>query len=256
MEKISIIDSLEEGACLHEMLASLYESQLALDPDDQYLTEHSSDRNIANHVLTFLWYRSYLPKEGTVLDWGCNHAPDSCLLRATYGQRLQLHGCDFGKSDRYSVFRKFAGLSFKQLDDNIQLPYEPDTFDVVIGSGVLEHTAMDYESLKQLYKILKPEGVLIISSLPYSHSIREWARPVHQRQYSMREAKQLLKRSGFNPVLADYHMFFWENLIAKAGIERWNRWNLLGSRFLYHVLPLHLICDTLRFVARKVQVFS
>ena len=135
--------------------------------------------------------------------------------------------------------------SYTKLDDNILLSYELDSFDVVIGSGVLEHTAMDYESLKQLYKVLKPDGVLIISYLPYWHSFHEWTRPVHQRRYSMRESKQLLKRSGFNPVFAGYHIFFWENILAMAGIGRWNRWNLSGSRLLYHLLPIHLICDAL-----------
>ena len=67
-----------------------------------------------NHVLTFLWYRRYLPDEGAILDWGCNHAPDSCLLRMAYGQRLRLHGCDFVDSGLYAVFHEFAGFLLRE----------------------------------------------------------------------------------------------------------------------------------------------
>ena len=117
-EETSPPATLEVGAVLYAKLTELYQKQLALISPDQYLIEHGSPRSIANHVLTFLWYRPFLPDEGAVLDWGCNHAPDSCLLRMTYGQRLQLHGCDFVDNGRYSVFHEFADLSYTKLDQN------------------------------------------------------------------------------------------------------------------------------------------
>jgi SAM-dependent methyltransferase len=262
-ERTSPIELIEGGASLYNTLAELYHKQLALDPHDPYLIEHGSPRSVANHVLTFLWYRPYLPDEGAVLDWGCNHAPDSCLLRMTYGERLRLYGCDFVDSSRYSVFHGFAGFSYAQLDhDNMALPYASNSFDVVVGSGTLEHTAMDYESLKQLHQVLKPGGLLIVSYLPHWLSYHEWRQRVlkkegfHLRLYGLRETKQLFKRSGFLPVFAGHHTFFWEDMLAVAGLARWNRWNRVGAQWLYRLLPIHLLCDTLCLVARKVMSFG
>jgi SAM-dependent methyltransferase len=262
-EMTSPSELVEGGASLYSMLGELYRKQLALIPHDQYLIDHGTPRNVANHVLTFLWYRPYLPEEGAVLDWGCNHAPDSCLLRMAYGQRLQLHGCDFADSGLYPVFHEFAGLSYVTLDhDNFSLPYDSNSFDVVIGSGTLEHTAMDYESLKELYRVLKPNGVLIISYLPHRFSYHEYRQRVlkkedfHLRLYGLRETKQMLKRSGFLPVFAGFHTFFWENMLATAGLPQWNHWNRAGARLLYRLIPIHLLCDALCLIAKKVMFFG
>jgi SAM-dependent methyltransferase len=237
-------------------LADLYRRQLALNPHDPYLVEHARPRVIRNQVLTFDWYRPHLPAEGAVLDWGCNHAPDSCLLRAAFGDRLQLHGCDFVDGDRYRVFHEFAGLAYTQLADNVRLPYGPESFDAVVASGALEHTAMDYESLRELYRVLKPDGRLIISYLPNWLSYHEWYLRVvrkaafHRRLYGMGETRQLLKRSGFFPIAGAPHTFFWQRALARVRVRRGNRfWANLLSR----LVPIHRFCSTLCFVAVKVQ---
>jgi len=37
-----------------------------------------------------------MPATGAVLDWGATTGPDSCLLRATSADALDVHACDFG----------------------------------------------------------------------------------------------------------------------------------------------------------------
>ncbi|HKB41229.1 MAG TPA: methyltransferase domain-containing protein [Gemmataceae bacterium] len=244
-------------ASLEHLLEELYRQQLALDPDNRYLLEHGSRIAIANQVRTFHWYRPFLPDRGAVLDWGCNHAPDSCLLRAWFGDRLDLYSCDFLEPDRYPVFHDFARAAHKRLEEEVLLPFPTSFFDAVIGSGVLEHTAMDYESLKELHRVIKPDGCLVISYLPNWLSVKEWfqrsirKRDFHRRLYGMSEAKQLLKRCGFYPVAARYHTFFWERLLALAGLRRWERGL---SRLLARVMPVQVFASTLCFVARKVTM--
>ena len=242
---------------LQELLERLYREQQALDPDDDYLAHHGSRTFIANQIRTFHWYRPYLPAAGAVLDWGCNHAPDSCLLRAWFGDQLDLCGCDFIDGARYPVFHDFARFSYARLADEVRLPYPSNFFDAALGSGVLEHAAMDYESLTELRRVIKPGGVLIISYLPNWLSVKEWAlRAVrkcgfHRRLYGLGEAKQLLKRSGFYPVAARRHTFFWERLVTAAGLGRWERGL---SRLLARLLPAQMFGSTLCLVGRKVTV--
>jgi SAM-dependent methyltransferase len=251
-----------EDALLQNLLEELYKKQLAPNVeiaigDKNYLHIHGSALFIEDHIRTFQRFRPYLPDAGTIMDWGCYHAPDSCLLRACFGERLSLHSCDFGELSRFQAFQDFAQTEHKLLEDIILLPYASNFFDAVIGSGVLEHTAMDDESLKELYRVIKPNGVLMISHLPNWLSIQEWLRRVfmkkkgyHHRLYSMGEAKQLLKRRGFLPLVAGYNTFFWERKLAAVGLSRWEQGL---AKLLRRLLPVHVFSSTLFLVAKKVK---
>ena len=225
------------------MLTDLYRQQAVQEPNNRYLLTHGSPRSITNQVRTFHWYRPYLPPAGNVLDWGCQHAPDSCLLRAWYGDRLDLHSCDFPSAARHRVFHDFAAATFTSLTDDDRLPYENQHFDAVIGSGVLEHAARDGESLRELYRVLRPGGALVITYLPNRLSINEWLRRVvwrrdfHRRLYGLGETKRMLSHHGFVPLTARYHTFLWERLCGPLG----------------RMMPLQVFSSTLCLVARKVR---
>jgi len=93
------------------------------------------------------------------------------------------------------------------------LPYEDQSFDAVISTGVLEHAANDGESLKELYRVIKPGGFLIVNKLPNRYSWTEWLnrhlqRPNHLRRYSLHEIKNTFLHYGFLPVASGYHQIF------------------------------------------------
>ena len=198
---------------LCELLTRLYREQVEATGSNAYLTEHSSREFVKHQVNVFLWYSQFLPGSGAILDWGCHHGPDTCLLRNVFGDRYELYGCDFvGESD-FRAFRDYSTPRYTRLTSVLGLPYAENTFDVVVGSGVLEHTAMDQEALKALFHVLKPDGTLIISYLPYRWSLSEWHRrrvrrtDFHRRLYGKRETETLLKRCGFFPLEIGYQTF-------------------------------------------------
>ena len=243
-----------DDRALRRLMEELYRAALALDPGNAYLLEHGHPGWIDGQIRTFHLYRPYLPQSGAVLDWGCNHAPDSCMLRAWFGNRFDLHSCDFVESSRYAVFHDYARVAHTQLVGAGSLPYPDNFFDAVIGSGVLEHTAMDYEALKELHRVLKPDGVVVITHLPNWLSLQEWRRRVilkrdfHRRLYSKREARQLLKRAGFYPVAEGYHTFIWERILGRLGLAHEEE----APRLLTRLTPPLAFCGTLYLVARKV----
>src|SRR5262245_37845952 len=104
---------------LHQLLRRLYQQQLARTPDS-YLEQHSDSRWVQGHVQVFRWYVEYLPKQGTLLDVGCAHGPDSCLIRSVLGNEVDLHGCDFHERDRYDVFRGASSMNYQKLDDTLR----------------------------------------------------------------------------------------------------------------------------------------
>jgi SAM-dependent methyltransferase len=240
---------------LFRFLEALYRQQELLAPD-AYLGDHGRRRQILNHVNTFRWYAPYLPARGVVLDWGCRHAPDSCLLRSVFGDAFALHGCDFVEPEQYRAFRDHSGMAYVKLNHPWCLPYDSHSFDVVIGSGTLEHTALDYESLKELYRVLKNDGLLVISYLPNVWSYEEFVQRVfrkrefHRRLYQRNEFVRLLKRAGFYPLDVRYQSFFWEKRLARIGEPRWARTLLPALRGLTPAFLPSTLCG----VARKVDM--
>jgi SAM-dependent methyltransferase len=240
---------------LTSTLAELYAAQLRLTPDDPYLQTHARPDTRDTQIRVFRWYTPYLTslpgwrdEPGPyVLDWGCRHAPDSCLLRATYGPHLQLCGVDFGPPDRFATFHQFAGLHYYALEHPFRTPYDDNSFSAVIGSGTLEHAAMDYESLKELWRILRPGGRLVITYLPNHLSVEEWWQrrsnglPPHPRLYSLGELRHMLLHHGFRPVVIGYQTRY----DVLGGAPPWKRWPV-------RLTQLHRFTSTLCAVAEKV----
>lgn len=189
-------------------LGELYAAQIEQSPHDAYLRQHAEPAFVAGAEKVFAFYEPYLPQAGKILDWGCRHAPDACLVRARC-PGVEIEGCDVLAPDQYRVFYDYAGLRYRRLGHLFQLPYDDASFDAVIAAGALEHVAMDYESLKELHRVLRPDGRLIVTYLPNRASIEEWRlrrknAPSHARLYSRREFRDLLLHTGFLPVVLGY----------------------------------------------------
>ena len=239
------------------LMHDLYRQQLERAPDP-YLCEHAEPARVAHQARVIRWYAPFLPATGKVLDVGCAHAPDACTLRAAFGDRFDLHGCDFPDAGTYRVFHEFADLAYSQLHENLALPYPDESFDCVVASGMLEHAAMDYEMLKELYRILKYDGRLIVTYLPNALSYREmWLRNVrragfHRRVYGRGEANRLLKRAGFYPIAPmRYQSFLWEKRLERV-LEPGPMIDTL-AKLMKVVFPIHVVSSTLCGVALKVH---
>ena len=241
-----------DSNALESILRNLYARCRGDGPSAPYMAEHASEAFVAAQVRTFQWYRRFLPPKGCLLDWGCRHAPDACLVKAAYGREYTIHGCDFCDPAPYAAFHEFAGLHYRPVADPIRLPYEDAQFDASVAAGVLEHAAMDYESLKELWRCLKPGGVLAITFLPNRCSIEEWSKRVrrrqhHVRRYGQRELSDLLTHTGFLPLEVGYQS-------RSAALARVTRGGLL-RRTCVRTLQLHRLTSCLCAVARKVTGF-
>lgn len=189
------------------LLTSLYAEQSALG-DTEYLREHGRPEAVRHHLDVFEWYAPRLAGCRSVLDWGCNHGPDACLLRHRFGDALDLHACDFIAAREFPAFRGYARAHYTQITDPFTLPYPAARFDAVVGSGVLEHTAMDGEALKDLYRVLRPYGLLVITYLPFAGSRAERRLRAqgsgHRRLYSLERTAELLLSHGFEPLALQF----------------------------------------------------
>jgi len=72
------------------------------------------------------------------------------------------------------------------------LPFDDDSFDAVLIGEVLEHLKDDVQALKNIRRILKPNGKLIVS-IPFYNDWEEG----HMRIHSPESGKRLLWMGGF-----------------------------------------------------------
>ncbi len=235
---------------LLDLLSNLYKEELNRN-FDEYLFSHSGKNAIQRRIDVFKQYKIFLPRNGRVLDWGCWHALDSCMIKSYSEKDISMHGCGFLEPGSFPTFWNFASLQYQKLDHIFELPYEDNFFDVVIGSGVLEHVAMDYESLKEIYRVLKNNGFLIITFLPNRFSYTEFfaritKRHTHIRRYGMKETKGFLLHFGFEPIYFCYHQFIPSQ---KCQVFFEKLWPLNG--FFERIWPINKLCANIMVIGRK-----
>lgn len=188
-------------------LTRLYRQHLD-DCDDSYLRTHSGNAVIARHVNAAGLYEPYIGMR--ILDWGCKEGADAFFVRAMRGDGVMIDGCDFDKPDEYASFHRAARMDYMQLRHPWDLPYADGAFDTVIASGVIEHVPQTAESLKELWRVLRTDGHLIVTFLPNRRSYTEWlSRRTgglrHLKLFDIAGFRDMLLHHGFEPIAAGYH---------------------------------------------------
>lgn len=105
------------------------------------------------------------PQKGEkILDLGCGTGYYLFLL-SSLPVDLDLTGLDSDKKALDEAKESLTGKNIKFiLGNSNNLPFKKNTFDKIIASEVLEHIEDDEKALKQIIQILKPGGLLVIST--------------------------------------------------------------------------------------------
>lgn len=81
------------------------------------------------------------------------------------------------------------------LGDAILLPFKEGSFDAVVCMEVLEHLFEDITALQSIRRVLKDDGVFVLS-VHFYHDIPEY----HVRVHTSKTIRRLLEYSGFQVV--------------------------------------------------------
>lgn len=169
-----------------------------------------------------------LPKEpGVIADFGSGY--DCRLLRSLMLEfpDSQTIAVDTEFDDR---LRDIAGMQLVTANLNDALPMlEDSSIDVALSLAVLEHLDKPDVFLKEVYRVLRPGGVLLLTTpgptsqpllefLAYRlHIIDEHEIRDHKRYFSSRDLEQSFAAAGFLPENIDAKTFlFGMNNIARA----------------------------------------
>lgn len=220
-----------------------------------------NEATLDRHSRAFEIYAPFLTSKMRVLDWGCRHAPDSCMMRTLHPE-LDLYGCDF-TDDGLSVFHDFARLSFSRLTHEYELPYDDQGFDVVLASGVLEHVAFEHESTREIWRVLKEDGLLFVTFLPNRTSLTENLSRLmgkydfcHNRLYGLSQTRNMFLRSGFVIERFGFHQVFPTFAKNMKGGKLWDSVANLGAklnRVAEKVPVVNAVASNIFFILRRVR---
>jgi SAM-dependent methyltransferase len=146
--------------------------------DSTYITKH----RLSNCIESFL---TEIDLNGLIcLDVGCGNRPYEYLFEGS-----KYIGIDVEVSGRENYLKQ-PDLFY----DGINIPFENEKFDLVFCTQVLEHVNDPFSLIREMYRVLKPNGKLIIS-LPFSW--QEHEEPYDFFRFSSFGISHLLNMSGF-----------------------------------------------------------
>ena len=209
---------------------------------------------LVEYVLAFSkkWFNK---NNFTILDWGCGKCQVSYLLKKRNADVLS---CDIETAKhvdsafgQYTPIAEFAKINVVPLKHEYILPFNNETFEVVLSFGVLEHVPNDKQSLVEINRILKPNGLFFCFWLPYKYSWkqkREYLKGshYHDRLYNINKVKYLLNETQFN--LIDY---WYRDLLPKGCAPSFYRKIEGFDNWLCRNTLLKYFASNIEFVANK-----
>ncbi|MHB8362422.1 MAG: class I SAM-dependent methyltransferase [Patescibacteria group bacterium] len=124
---------------------------------------------IFKKILLPISSRSYpkLKEKESLLDIGCGAGEFLLSMRKQYPKNI-LFGIDIGTTNKNISFLKQSGISGLK-GDNLKI-FKKNQFDYITMNHVFEHIINPYETIKEVKRILKPNGTLIVG-MPNTGSI-------------------------------------------------------------------------------------
>ena len=102
--------------------------------------------------------------------------------------------------------QKITKQIYPASGDVFQLPFHSNTFDFILMAEVMEHLGSPEDALKELYRILKPGGSIVIS-VPYKEKIsyqlcihcnKPTPTNAHLHSFNESKLKNLISGNGFS----------------------------------------------------------
>ena len=157
----------------------------------------------AEHLARYRWAAGAVAGR-EVLDAGCGEGYGARLL-VRVGKAARCTGIDVDEGAVAGAREAYGGeeaLAFEAADVT-RLPFEDASFDVVTCFETIEHVAAQQEAVAELARVLRPDGVLLISSP--NRGVYPPGNPFHERELTAPEFEQLLRRSFAHVELARQH---------------------------------------------------
>lgn len=138
-------------------------------------------------------------EDNLIADIGCGPGGNISSLKK-FGS---VTGVDISKETL--EFAKDKGFDKLICADIKDLPMKDESFDVVSSLDVLEHIDDDVRAVSEMYRILKPGGILLITVPAFQSLFTNHDRAMgHFRRYREKELTTLIEKAGFTSLRSSY----------------------------------------------------
>lgn len=121
------------------------------------------EESIKDHFDRYEFAKKYLKPDFVVLDAACGTGYGSEILSSSVkkvvGLEISDHALNWGRQHH-----KKENIEFKKADLNKPIDLPDNYFDAIVSFETLEHVANQQNTLSEFKRVLKPGGILIISS--------------------------------------------------------------------------------------------
>ncbi len=108
-----------------------------------------------------LLIRKYKSDGRNLLEIGVNHGTQTLVYHSQFNNPGEMHGLDW--EDRLSNVAK-EKVSFHKINiENEKLPPQDGNYDVVVCNQVFEHIKNIYTPISEIWRVLRPDGLLCFS---------------------------------------------------------------------------------------------
>ena len=146
------------------------------------------DYKLAEHLIN----KYKIPVYSKILDVGCGKG---FMTGAFLISDMFVYGID--KENLKPVCNGFAKCNIA----NESIPYKPNTFDVVFCKSVIEHLYAPDNLMKEIYRVLKPDGRVIFLTPEWSSQLYIFFNDyTHVKPYTTEAISDLLKIYNFKDV--------------------------------------------------------
>ncbi|MFN3404667.1 MAG: class I SAM-dependent methyltransferase [Cytophagaceae bacterium] len=202
-------------------------------------TDRESESVIHHRLLSAYKLAKFLYK-GNVLEIGCGNGRG---LEQIIPHAVQVTAIDKNKEliNMLAQDEKYKGIEFKCTTIPPLSVFDDNTFDTIVCFQLIEHLKNDSDFVKDLYRILKPGGKVILTTPNIKFTLTR--NPWHHREYTSEQLLRLFSSSFKKPKINSYGVkgndkvmeYYNEN---KRLIEKITRYDIFC---LQHRLPVNML---------------
>lgn len=218
------------------MRADLYKD---LYQKENYYWWHVGKRRLITSLIkNYIMNKDLKRKKLKILDVGCG----SGKLMEDLKDFGRVSGVDSSK--KALTFCKQRGLrNIYRADISDKLPFSEETFDLALLIDVLEHTKDDGKVLRNLKRVLKKNGFLILTIPAYQALFSYWDKMLgHKRRYNKNDLSRKIKKNGYQVLKMSYFNSF---VLVPAVFFRLFKSRLSKSKFSSDFVNLPLFLNSL-----------